>query len=331
MAIENEAQAEDALLSAVMAPEQDLAAPSEQDLDEPDEPPIAADPASDHGDDKSKQQTNEESAEDEVEVPGEEGQTPVRIKVSELLASHTEYQKLKGQQAQILEQTVRDAAEHVSGGYRQIEQQAQQTGLMLQAALQMLQPPQPPHPDMLNPQSQSYNPDGYHLAFAQYQQGREQFGRAQQLGAQLLQQAHSAQAQASEARERAELQSLQRVWPEFSSTDTINTFISDMGKAYGYSPEELDASLNDHRNALVARDALAYRALMASGKDVKAKVEAKAPKLVRSKQEAKGGAQARDRDGKGQFASGALASLKKTNSDADAVAYFTGLVKSGRI
>jgi hypothetical protein len=70
--------------------------------------------------------------------------------------------------------------------------------------------------------------------------------------------------------------------------------------------------------------------MKAQSGDVKAKVEAKAPKLVRSKQEAKGSS-AQARDTKGQYASDAKARLAKSNSDDDAAAFFTGLVKAGRI
>lgn len=336
-----EQAAEDTLIAAVMAPEQNLAASDTDNLDQPHDLDNEGEAEEqEEGEQKpeakakdEKQEAAETDEEDYVEIaPAKEGDEPTKLKVSELVASHTAYQQLKGQQTQILERVEREATEQATQGYRQIEQYAQQTGVMIQATLQLLQPPLPPNADqMLNPASQQYDPDGYHRQYAHYTRAMGQFQQAQTLGQHLLQQAQGAQARATELRETQELQRLQRVWPEFGQQDTVDKFISEMGKAYGYTPDELDASMTDHRNALVARDALAYRAMKAKGGDVKKQVEAKAPKLVRSKQEAKGGAQARDRDGKGQFVSGALADLKKTNSEDAAVRYFAGLSKAGRI
>jgi hypothetical protein len=220
---------------------------------------------------------------------------------------------------------------HATQRLRQVEQVGQQTAYMLQAALQMTQAPREPNP--LDPKYDEYNdPSGKQWRNDQYnyQQLSKVYSQAQELSRQLLQQAQGAHAMATEERETLELQRLTRAWPEFSQRETLDKFVNDMGKSYGFSAEELDAVLTDHRQALVARDALAYRAMKAQSGDVKAKVEAKAPKLVRSKQEAKGSpAQARDQ--KGQFAQNALGRLKQTNSDDDAAAFFTGLVKAGRI
>ncbi len=271
-----------------------------------------------------------EPDEDEIEIPGEDGQEPTRVKVADVVRKAQEYDRLEGQKAQILEQIERQAVEHVTPRLQAIENAGQQTAYMIQAALQLLGQPQPPNTDMLNPASQNYNPDQYHMAFAHYQRASQQHQQAKGLGEQLMQQAQSAVAQAKEAREGQELQRLQRAWPEFGQQDTLDRFVADMGKAYGFSAQELDDVLVDHRQALVARDALAYRAMKAQSGDVKAKVEAKAPKLVRSKTEAKA-SPAQQRDGQGRYASDALTRLRKTNSDADAAAFFTGLVKANRI
>lgn len=354
MAIENEAQAEDVLLAAVMAPEQDLAANSGQDLDEPDQ--IDADDHAEEGEEGEKKveakeaekqvEAKEEAPpeEDEVEVPGEDGQEPTRIKVSELLASHKEFQAFKGREAETIERVQREAVTAAQNEYRQVREFSLQTGAMIQAAMQLLQPPRqpvPPNPALMNQDYTRWEQENAAYQQAQYQYGlaMQQFNQAQGLGQQLLQRAQEAQARSEEERDTISMRQLERKggwYADFAKDDPKNPngvrakFASEMGAAYGYSWDELDAQLTDPRNLEVAKDALAYRAMKAKGGEVKAKVEAKAPKLVRSKQEAKGGA-TRDRDGKGQFVSGSLANLKKTNSDADAAAYFTGLVRAGRI
>jgi hypothetical protein len=328
-----EAAAESALLTAVMAPDEgDIGqAPSQEVRDADPDAAIEEEETPEQEETKAKADDKAEPDEDEIEIAGEEGQEPKRLKVADLVEKAQAYERIEAQKAQIIERVEQEAVSQATQRLRQVEQVGQQTAYMLQAALQMLGEPQPPNAEaMLNPSSPQYDPDGYHRAYAQYQRASQQYGQARQLGSQLVQQAQTAQAQANEHRETLELQRLTRAWPEFGQRETLDKFVNDMGKSYGFSAEELDAVLTDHRQALVARDALAYRAMKAQSGDVKAKVEAKAPKLVRSKQEAKGSpAQARDQ--KGQFAQNALGRLKQTNSDDDAAAFFTGLVKAGRI
>ncbi len=340
MAIENEAQAEDVLLAAFAPDVEDIDATRAQHEQVRSDPDVEA--VGEEEEEAPEVEVKEgepakagagaaEEEEDYVEIPGEEGQEPTKLKVADLVASHQEFEKFRGQQAQILDQVETRAIQAATQRYQQVEQWSTQAASMVQATLQLLQPPQPPNADaMLNPASQQYDPDGYHRAFANYQRGMAQFQQAQQMGEHLSKQAQQAQARANDEREGRELERLQRAWPEFSKPDTMNQFVGDMQRAYGFTPQELDAVLTDHRQALVARDALAFRAMKAKSGEVKAKVEAKAPKLVRTKQEAKGSS-AQARDVQGKFASSALANLKKTNSDADAAAYFAGLSKAGRI
>lgn len=329
--VQTETEAENILLGAVMGKEEpEVEAPGEQDLDEPDQ--LEREGAATEEDEKAPVQAKQEQQapeEDEVEIEGADGAEPTRIKVADLVASHKAYEALRGQEAQITERVEREAIERMAPQLRNVEQYSQRAAHMIQASLQLLQAPQPPNEVMLDPSSPHYNPDNYHRAFAQYQRTAGQHNQALQLGNQLFEQAQQAAAQATEVRESAELGKLLKVWPEFGQTEHQDKFVSDMGKAYGFSRDELDAVLTDHRQALVARDALAFRAMKAQSGDVKAKVEAKAPKLVRSKQGATGGATQRDRAQNGQFVSGAFGKAMKSQSDNDWAAVFAGMSKSG--
>lgn len=328
--------AEATILAAVMAPEQHISPPDAQDLDDPQKLATDAEAAEEGEEEEApeveaKEAEPEAPAEDEIEIPGEDGKEPTKLKVSEVLEGYRQFKAIETQKAQVIERIEREAVEVATSRLKEVEDYAKQTAYGLQAALHLLQAPQPPNADrMLDPRSPEYDPDGYHRAFAQYQQSAQRYQMAQQLGGDLMKQAQAAQQQAQAQRETAELQRLKRVWPEFDSQDTINKFVSDMGKAYGYSPEELDASLTDHRNALVARDALKWRELQAKSGEVKKAVETK-PKLVRSKQINPKAGNAQQRDAKGQYVSDSLARLRKTNSDDDAAAFFAGLAKAGRI
>lgn len=333
--VQTEAQAEDMLLAAVLAPdEQVIDGPDRAKLDPPDDIDAEEEAEQAEGEEKAPVEAKgaqEAAEEDEVEIAGADGAEPTRVKLADLVASHQAYQALRGQEAQITERVEREAIERMAPQLRNVEQYSQRAATMIQAAMQLMQAPQPPNEVLLDPSSPHYNPDNYHRAFAQYQRMAGQHNQAIQLGGQLFEQAQAAAAHATEVRETAELGKLLKVWPEFNQAEHQDKFVSDMGKAYGFSRDELDAVLTDHRQAIVARDALAYRAMKAQSGDVKAKVEAKAPKLVRSKQEAKGGASPRDRAQNGRFTSDALGALKKTQSDDAAVAFFAGLARDGRI
>lgn len=330
MADENQAveSPEETILGAVLGPDtQDLEADRDAKAEADIEAPNEVDPRGD----EHKQAKAEEAPpdEDEIEIPGEEGQEPTRLKVADLVRSHREYEAFKGQRAEIIERVTHEVTQRSQEQFQAVQRYSQEAAYAIQAAVQLLRPPQPPNPDLLNRMSQNYDPDSYHMQFAQYQQASQQFQQAQGLGQQLLQQAQAAQNYAQEQREAVELEKLLVQWPEFRQPETINQFVNDMGKLYGFSAEELDAVLVDHRQVQVARDAMAFRQMKAKSVETKQKVEAK-PKLVRSKQQAKGtSAQARDQ--RGRYSSEALETLKKTNSDDAAAAFFAGLLREGRI
>lgn len=343
-----ELEAENALIAAVMAPsgeaerpglskidaqdvtndaddtdetEQDIEAPGEVDREE--------------GEPQAKQAVEEAPGEDEVEVPGEDGKEPTRLPLKDVLAGYQEYKRIEAQKGEVVHQAREAAAAEVREHYKQVGEFTQRTQSYLRAAMQMLQPPQapkPPDPSLMDSDYTAWEQANARFQQEQYSYAQrvEQWRQAQGLGEQLLRQAQDAARQADDARLDQEEARLQRAWPDLFEAKTREKFVSDMREAYGYSPEELDASLTDHRNALVARDALAYRAMKASAGETKKAVEAKAPKLVRSKTEAKA-SPAQSRDASGRYASGALSRLQKSQSDEDAVAYFAGLSKAGRI
>jgi hypothetical protein len=334
-----EADAENFLIGAVMGEEQSLQhtdISQSEDVDREDELENDEQRAEGEQEDQPKEAAKAEPEkavapeEDEIEIPGEDGQEPTRVKVADVLRKAQEFDRIEAQKTEIVERVQREAVEAATQRLTHIEQAGRQTAYMVQAALQMLRPPQEP-----NPQDPRYDNDfdGKMWRTDQYnfQQAQRQHQAAQGLSDELMQRAKFAEAQAKDVREGRELESLKRAWPEFAQEATLNKFVEDMGKAYGFSAQELDDVLVDHRQALVARDALAFRAMKAQSGDVKAKVEAKAPKLVRSKQEAKASSPQRTRDASGQFVSGALADLKKTNSDEAATRLFAGLIKAGRI
>jgi hypothetical protein len=331
----NETEAEAAILGAVMsdgAPP--VSQPDAQDLDEPTRidaveeegaPEAADDQKADAG---AKEDASAADEDDYLEIDGEDGAEPTKLKVSLVYEGYKQFKAIEAQKTDVVERVQREAVQEATRRLGEIETVGKQAGYMVQAALQLLRPPTPPDP---RDQKYEYDQRQYQIDMFNYQQGMTQHQQAQDLGQKLLAQAQQAAMRAQDERDTVELHKLNRAWPEFGERETMEKFVSDMSKAYGFTPQELDEVLVDHRQAIVARDALAYRAMKAQSGDVKAKVEAKAPKLVRSKQEAKGGAQQRDRDGKGQFVAGTYQRAMKSGSDQDWANHFAALSKAGRI
>lgn len=332
-ALATEADAENVLLGAVMdADVQDLgesgkpeiAAPSEADLDDAETAEADADAeAKDDG---------ESDGEDFVEIPPEEeGGEPTRVALKDVLEGYRQFQALGAERTRAVETAQAEVYEQARSMLTAQKQGMEHVGRHLQAVLQLIKPPPPPDPNELrNPNSPLYgNTEEFLFRQAQHGQVMRQFEQIKEQARALMEGAEAADTQMREMTEERELRRLEPHWPQFKDDGVRKQFVSDMAKHYGYSEAELDASLNDYRNALVARDALAYRAMKAQSKDVKAKVEKAAPKIVRTKQEAKGGAQARDP--KGQFVKGTYARAMQSQSDDDWANHFAALAKQGRI
>jgi hypothetical protein len=328
---QTELDAESAILSAVMGDEPPVSAPDTDDLDRVEAKDVTSpQEATEEKAEPEVEAKAEDPSDDVIEVPGEEGQEPTRYSVKEAVEALQARQKLEAEREQIYTQTIEQGRQAATQLYTQAREYTQGVQHQLQAVLSLIAPPQPPNMAMLDPANPAYNPDQYHLAFAQYQQAGMRYQQAQHIAAQLGQRVSAQQEWEQGQRLDVELVRLEKAWPDFTNPEKRDAFVKDMQKEYGYTLEELDDSLTDHRNALVARDALAYRAMKKGAPAVKEQVQKAAPKLVRSKQEAKGSpAQARDSGGK--FTGEALAALKRTNSDDAAAAYFAGLSRSGRI
>lgn len=335
---DTEVDAESVVLAAIMGPDADDVEKPEQELEL--EQNADVDEAVQGGAETSApQQAKEDSdpAEELIKIAGADG-TEREVALKDLVASHREFEALRGRQSEIIVQAEQQAARMVRDRLTVIEQESAQAAAMIAATLQVLQAPRPPNAElMLNPQSQHYDPDGYHRQFAQFQHLHQQFQHAQGLGQQLLQRMETARTEIAATRIDEALASLDAKGGWFSEFAHSNPqdpqgargrFFSEMQAAYGYSFEELDGSLNSPRDLEVARDALAYRAMKAKSGELRKQVEA-APKITRSKTEARG-ASAQARDAKGQFVQGSFKRAMQSRSDDDWAGYFADLSRAGR-
>jgi hypothetical protein len=247
------------------------------------------------GDDQGEgeQEATAETPDDqEFEIPDPDGGEAQKVTLSELVEAHREFTAFNQEKAAILTRVQAEATQEAQGMVQQTRQSMTQIGHHLQAVLQHIQPPQPPVPpsmDVVNPNSMNYDPDAgarYAIQKAHYDQAIGRFQFINQAAQGIAQQQREFDAQ----RDEREFKALAPHWPEF--TDPVKgqavqqTFVEGMNQHYKFSPQELDAVLVDHRQALVARDALKWREHVAKEGKAKAtlkdKVVAKAPAKVAS-------------------------------------------------
>lgn len=328
--VETELGAENAILAAVMGDEtappdvDDLDRVSEREVREPEDAKVET---------EEKVEAKEEAAddgEDFIEVPTEEGKEPLRFTVKEAVEALQGRQQFEAEKGRVIEEITGQARQQVTQAMTQTRSYIENVSQHAQAVLSQIAPPQPPPVVMLDPNSQHYNPDQYHLQRGLYEQAMGRYQNIQQQAVALGERARQQQEWEDSNRRSQEDQILMRLWPETRDDAYSDKVWADVKQHYGFSEDEIYAALSNHKAALVVRDALAYRAMKNGAPQVKEQVQKAAPKLVRSKQEAKGSpAQARDTSGK--FTGAALAELRKTNSDDAAAAFFAGLSRAGRI
>lgn len=225
--------------------------------------------------DAKQQEPAEEEADPEFEIPDAEGGEPRKVKLSELLEAEREVSAFKEEKAAILTRVQTEATTQAQGMVQQTRAAMTEVGHQLKAVLQVMQPPRPPPVEWLNPQSQSYNPDQYHLARAQFEQNAQLYNFVQQASQGIARN----QVALDEQRDEREFKALAPHWPEFTDPvkgqATQHAFLEGMHKAYGFTFEELDSVMVDHRQALVARDALKWREHEAKAKAAKTSLKEK--------------------------------------------------------
>lgn len=135
--------------------------------------------------------------------------------------------------------------------------------------------PEAPDPALL-----STDPVAYMQQEAQHKQWMQHLSyiQQQQQQAKTAGQAETATKQ-KESAER-EWNALLEAVPDLKDAKRLNSFAGDIkthGHAYGFTPEEIAAVAMDHRQALVLKDAIAWRKLQANKGKVAAKVEGRPP------------------------------------------------------
>ena len=259
----------------------------------------------------------EEDDDPEFEIASEdEGKEPVRRKLSQLWEGFERAEKLSKELEDVKTSAQRVPAEYAS----QIEETVKARGDYikgLEAIGRMIQP-QRPSLEMLNPNSDKYDPDSYYQMARKFDADVENLRRVRAGIDEETRRQDAEKDVLTKAATARELEKLKAAWPEFDKDVKVReTVAKEMAESYGFTLEEINA-ITDHRHLLVVRDAMELRALKAKQADAVKVVRAK-PKLVK-------GAARSTTDSKAAARSNAKAELHQTGSMAAAAKALAGLI-----
>jgi len=261
---------------------------------------------------KPEAPAEDEDDDPELEMPGEEGQEPRRLKLSEVWQGYEEGQKLKAEV-----ETMREAVRQVPQQWTEALTQTVKTREVLVRDLERLaqiMSPTPPNEQLITPTSHLYDPEAYH---AQLQKYREDVQIHQQLRQRTEKEQKRLADEARAIRDAQAMRSMQelaRSWPEIKDAK-VQQEVAGFMKEAGFADSEI-AEITDHRAYLIIRDAMAYRASQNKGKEV-AKVVSQKPKIVKGS--------ARTGSPKAAQRSDAMARLRATGGTDAAVAALRAL------
>ncbi len=228
---------------------------------------------------KAQEPVTDDEDDPEIEVPSEkEGDQPKRLKLSQLWEGFERAEKLSKELEDVKTSAQRVPAEYAS----QIEETVKTRGDYikgLEAIGRMIQP-QRPSLEMLNPNSDKYDPDSYYQMARKFDADVENLRRVRAGIDEETRRQDAEKDVLTKAATARELEKLKAAWPEFDKDVKVReTVAKEMAENYGFSFEEINA-ITDHRQLLVVRDAMELRALRAKQADAVKVVRAK-PKLVK--------------------------------------------------
>jgi hypothetical protein len=208
----------------------------------------------------------------------------------------------------------KEQSSKVQASMQELEQQREYVTSLMQSII-----PQPPSTSLLDSNSPDYDPIGYteqkaiHDNFLAHNQYLHQQSEA------VWQQAEAEKKAAIGKKQNAEWEALLDAAPELRDQAKLASFskvIQSTGSKYGFSPQEIAETLpNDHRMALVLRDAAKWRKLQESKPKATEKMQGRPP-IQRSGKRLSSGAQ------KARRSTDAFSRLKETGSVEDAAAAF---------
>lgn len=202
---------------------------------------------------------------------------------------------------------------HIKASEQQINERFQYVDRLLQSMA-----PQPPDPTLAQT-----DPFTWTVKRAEYEQAMGAYKTHLDYIQGELSKASTTAKSKAEADQKAKVEreeaALYEKLPALRDPAKLTAFANDIKtfgqQTYGFTPEEIAQVAMDHRQALVMRDAIAWRKLQASKASVSKKVEGR-PAIAR------GGKRQTPQEQRVRQASDAMSRLKETGSEADAVAAY---------
>lgn len=299
--------------------ENDESETTDDELQEGDEPESEEDDGETGDEDQAEDEDDEEPETERGRYVAHNGRVKLadgtEATVADLIAGNLKGADYTRKTQEVAEQ--RRSVEAQSTEAQASKKQAEEQRQFMTTLLQQIVPPAP-DPSLLDDRSPNFDPMRYQRAKAENEQWTAYLDRLTQ-DQQRAAQERQAEAQRKE-RERAdsEWDALIAKVPEFKDDKRLNRFVSDMkehAEHYGLKPEELRQVALDHRQALVLKDAIAWRKLQAKKPDVAKKVEGRPPVQ-------KGGKRLNSSERNARTANDAMTRLKQSGSERDAVAAY---------
>lgn len=273
----------------------------------------------DEGDDEGQ-------AEDEQDEPPAPATVPLEAKVKlpdgeELTVAELIRGNLRDRDYRQKTQALAENHRAVEARVQQIQQFETQLVQDRDFTIQLVQSLMPQEPD---PALHAVDPFAYGEAKIQYDAIRRQLDHLVSQNQQAMQRQQAEQAQKLEQIKQREWQATLDKLPELADSTKLNSFVQDVIKygseAYGFTASELQTIAFDHRQAVVMRDALAYRKLQENKSKAAAKVEGRPPVLRGGTRQSPDSARAREQKV-------AMDRLKSSGSLRDGVAALLALEK----
>ncbi len=271
-------------------------------------------------------QAADDAEEQFLEIPRGEGEDPERIPVAEALQAVQQLRQMEGQIADAItkaESEFISKQDQIIQGIGNIYQDIATKG---QAALELIQSfmPQPPSTQMLERNSEYYDPQGYYEAKAHHDKFME---RANQVYA-TVKGAMEGRQQVTVAVDQTEVdrenQRLARYIPEWKDPETRAAKRAEiegvLTAKYGLSKDDFESVAN-HKAWRMMADLAKLSQVNAKAPEVKKTVQEKAPKLVNGRLPPR-------ETGTGRFVSEDRKALRETGSE-DAFARM--LIRSGSL
>lgn len=216
----------------------------------------------------------------ELEIPGEDGKEPTRErhKVSDVFAGFQRAKELEAELEQAKTRAPLSADVEV-----EIEGLISERSRYVEAlqAWSHLNQPRAPSRDLINPQSNNYNPELYYQQMQAFDEIQANHAKVREEIERVQKQNEEKQNALLGSRMKREQAKLAEIWPELVKDKAVaQKFVADLEKLYGVDGETIK-SVSDHRFYALAKDALAFRAAQAAKKEAARVVLAK-PKLVRA-------------------------------------------------